>query len=181
VPVIQFALPIGYTFALNPGNQLHHMEREISICTKDDFDQILTEFEQFWEHDRTAALHHPTNIYEFGDSSFVIKDGGTVLAYLFGFLSQTEPVGYVHLLAVRQGFRRQGLARRLYARFEKFARSRGCTRLKAITSPVNGLSIDFHRSIGMMPSGEPNSQGLPVVKDYAGPGLDRVVFLKDIV
>ncbi len=153
---------------------------EISICTKEDFDQVLAEFDQFWEHDRTVALHHPTIVYEFGNSSFVIKEGEMVLAYLFGFLSQTEPVGYVHLLSVRRGFRRKGLANRLYAHFEQFARSRGCTRLKAITSPVNTLSIDFHRSIGMMPSGEPNSQGLPVVKDYAGPGRDRVVFIKDL-
>ena len=153
---------------------------EISICTKEDFDQILTEFDQFWEHDRTAALHHPTIIYEFGNSAFVIKEDGRVLAYLFGFLSQTEYAGYVHLLSVRRGFRRQGLANRLYAHFEQFARSRGCTRLKAITSPTNASSIDFHKSIGMLPSGEPASLGSPAVKDYAGPGRDRVVFIKNI-
>ena len=153
---------------------------EVTICTKEDFNQVLAEFDQFWEHDRTVALHHPTIIYEFGNSAFVIKENGRVLAYLFGFLSQIEPVGYVHLLSVRRGFRRQGLANRLYAHFEQFARSRGCTRLKAITSPVNILSIDFHRSIGMLPTGEPDSRGLPVVKGYAGPGRDRVVFLKDI-
>ena len=156
------------------------MERQITICTKEDFDQVLAEFDQFWEHHRTAALHHPTIIYEFGNSAFVIKEAGRVLAYLFGFLSQTEPVGYVHLLSVRRGFRRQGLANRLYAHFEQYARSRGCSRLKAITSPVNVLSIDFHKGIGMLPSGEPNSQGLPVVKDYAGPDLDRVVFIKNL-
>ena len=153
---------------------------EVTICTKEDFNQVLAEIDQFWEHDRTVALHHPTIIYEFGNSSFVIKENGRVLAYLFGFLSQTEPTGYVHLLSVRRGFRRQGLANRLYAHFELFACSRGCTRLKAITSPVNTLSIDFHRSIGMLPTGEPDSRGLPVVKDYAGPGLDRVVFRKEI-
>ena len=153
---------------------------EVTICTKEDFNQVLAEIDQFWEHDRTVALHHPTIIYEFGNSSFVIKENGRVLAYLFGFLSQTEPTGYVHLLSVRRGYRRQGLANLLYAHFEQFARSRGCTRLKAITSPVNILSIDFHKSIGMLPSGELNSQGLPIVKDYSGPGRDRVVFIKEI-
>jgi GNAT superfamily N-acetyltransferase len=156
------------------------MEREISTCTKEDFDQILTEFDQFWEHDRTAALHHPTIIYEFGDSAFIIKENGKVLAYLFGFLSQAGPIGYVHLLSVRRGYRRQGLANLLYAHLEQYARSRGCTKLKAITSPANQLSIDFHKSIGMLPSGEPDNNGVSVVKDYAGPGIDRVVFLKDL-
>jgi GNAT superfamily N-acetyltransferase len=141
---------------------------------------VLAEFDQFWEHHRTVALHHPTIIYEFGNAAFVIKEAGQVLAYIFGFLSQTEPVGYVHLLSVRRGFRRQGLANRLYAHFEQYARSRGCSRLKAITSPVNVLSIDFHKGIGMLPTGEPDRQGLPIVKDYAGHGLDRVVFIKNL-
>lgn len=156
------------------------MERQITACTKEDFDQVLAEFDEFWEHDRAAALHHPTIIYEFGNTSFVIKQKGKVLAYLFGFLSQTGPTGYVHLLSVRRGYRRQKLANRLYAHFEQYARSHGCTNLKAITSPANTLSIAFHRSIGMLPAGEENRQGLKVVKDYAGPGRDRVVFIKNL-
>jgi GNAT superfamily N-acetyltransferase len=153
---------------------------EITTCSREDFAQILSEFGDFWEHDRAAALHHPTIIYEFGNSAFVVKEGEKVAAYLFGFLSQTEPAGYIHLLAVRRGSRRQGLANRLYAHFEAYARSHGCTRLKAITSPLNTLSIDFHRSIGMMPTGEPDNSGLPVAKNYAGPGKDRVVFIKEM-
>lgn len=153
---------------------------EITPCTKQDFDQILTEFNQFWDHDRVVALHHPTIVNEFGNSAFVIKQDNRVLAYLFGFLSQTGPVGYVHLLAVRQGYRQQGLARQLYARFEQYARGKGCTQLKAITSPVNSLSIAFHKSIGMKLVGDSYAGDTPVVKDYSGPGKDRVVFIKDI-
>lgn len=153
---------------------------KVTNCTKQDFDQILIEFSQFWEHDRTLALHHPTIIYEFGNSAFVIKDGDKVLAYLMGFLSQTEKVGYVHLLAVRQGYRRQGLARQLYEHFTQYALEHGCTKLKAITSPVNKLSIAFHKSIGMKLIGDDIVDGIPVVKDYSGPGKDRVVFMKNI-
>ncbi|MGD0855454.1 MAG: GNAT family N-acetyltransferase [Dehalococcoidia bacterium] len=153
---------------------------EISNCTKQDFDQILTEFNEFWDSDRTLALHHPTLINEFGNSAFIIRDGPKVVAYLFGFLSQTFPIGYIQLLSVRQGYRKQGLARRLYDHFTGFAVARECTKLKAITSPVNTLSIAFHKSIGMMPTGKDTIDGIPVIKDYSGPGKDRVVFIKDI-
>ena len=153
---------------------------EITNCTKQDFDRILTDFGRFWDSDRTIALHHPILLYEFGNSAFVIRQEGEVVAYLFGFLSQTEPVGYIQLLAVRQDHRKQGLGRMLYQHFEQYALEHGCRRLKAITSPVNTLSINFHRSIGMMPTGEPDKQGIPLIKDYSGPGQDRVVFSKDI-
>ena len=153
---------------------------KVTNCTKQDFDQILLEFNQFWDNDRTVALHRPTMIYEFGNSAFVIRDGDRVLAYLMGFLSQTEPVGYVQLLSVRRGCRKQGLARQLYGHFTKFALAHGCRQLKAITSPVNKLSIAFHKSIGMTLADDDTVDGVLVVKNYAGPGKDRVVFMKNI-
>jgi len=153
---------------------------EIAPCTKTDFDQVLTDFAAFWDHERTVALHHPTIINEFGNTAFVIREGDKVTAYLFGFFSQAAPVGYINLLAVRREYRKKGLARSLYAHFEKVAREHGCRQLKAITSPVNTRSIAFHKSIGMMPSGKDIEDGVPVIRDYAGPGKDRVVFIKDI-
>jgi GNAT superfamily N-acetyltransferase len=153
---------------------------DITNCSKEDFDQILTDFGQFWDSDRTVALHHPILIYEFGNSAYIVRHDSKVIAYLFGFLSQTEPAGYIQLIAVRQAYRKQGLGKMLYRHFEQYAVEQGCRRLKAITSPINTLSISFHRSIGMMPTGEPDQQGIPVIKDYSGPGKDRVVFTKDI-
>ena len=153
---------------------------EITLCTQADFGQIVTDYHEFWDHDRVIALHHPTVTNEFGNTAFVIREGETVIAYLFGFFSQTGPVGYVHLIAVRQGYRKQGLARKLYGHFEKIAREHGCKRLKAITSPVNTQSVAFHKSIGMMPSGTDMEGGVPVIRDYSGPGKHRVVFIKEL-
>jgi GNAT superfamily N-acetyltransferase len=153
---------------------------EITICSKTDFDQIVTEYSDFWDYNRTLPLHHPTIINEFGNSAFVIKEGEKVVAYLFGFLSQTGPVGYINLISVRRGYRKKGLGKDLYDHFTKFARENGCIQLKAITSPANTLSIAFHKSIGMMPTGQDNEQGVPVVKDYSGPGQDRFIFIKRI-
>jgi GNAT superfamily N-acetyltransferase len=148
---------------------------EVSNCTKSDFVQIVTEIEDFWGSNRTLYLHHPMLIYEFGNSAYVIREDDKVIAYLFGFLSQTEPAGYVHLIGVRQSHRRRGLGKTLYSNFIKFAREHGCKTIKAITTPSNLSSIAFHKSLGMMPTGKSDHAGIPIIKDYSGPGADRIV------
>jgi len=153
---------------------------EIRHCTKTDYDQIVAQVEDFWGSDRTLGLHHPMFVYEFGNSAYVIKDGDCVAAYLFCFLSQTEPTAYVHLVGVRTAYRRRGLARRLYAHFVAFAQSQGCTELKAITTPDNKESLAFHRAWGMELTGKPNREGIPVVENYAGPGQERVVLRRKL-
>lgn len=152
----------------------------ISDCTKDDLGAIRSDILEFWESDRTLQLHHPMFVHEFGNTAFVVRKGTQVVAYLLGFISQTEPAGYIHLVAVRKGYRGQELARRLYERFTDCVRGKGCTMLKAITSPENAGSIAFHKSIGFELHGSPNSDNIPVVKDYSGKGQDRVVFRKMI-
>ena len=150
----------------------------ITTCSLDDFNQIFADIADFWGHDRTLYLHHPMYVREFGDTAYVIKDGDTVAAYLFGLLSQTHPAAYVKFVAVRPAYRRRGLARSLYDHFIAYARMRDCTEIRAITAPTNAESIAFHRALGMELLGEPDEDGLPVIKDYAGPGRDRVVFRK---
>jgi ribosomal protein S18 acetylase RimI-like enzyme len=149
---------------------------EISLCTEADYAQILRDIVAFWGSERTLHLHQPIFIHEFGNSAFVIRDGQTVAAYLFGLLSQTEPAGYVHLIGVRETYRRRGLGHQLYRRFIAFAKEHGCTAVKAITTPTNHQSIAFHTRLGMQMIGTPNADGVPVVADYSGPGQARTVF-----
>ena len=153
---------------------------EISMCTHEDYNQILDELQEFWGTRDTRHLHHPFLVHEFGNSAFVIRNGAQVVAYLFGFLSQTEPVGYVHTVAVRTSARRQGLAGELFGHFVEFARRHGCRHVKAITMPANLGSIAFHKSLGMGLLGDANIDGIPVLPDYAGCGAPRVVFWKSI-
>jgi GNAT superfamily N-acetyltransferase len=153
---------------------------KITLCTKADFDQIITDFIDFWGDERTKSLHNPILLYEFGNSAYVAKEDNKVIGYLFGFISQTEPVGYVKFIGVRRSNQKRGIGRLLYEHFAEFARAKGCRELKAITSPTNKVSVAFHKSIGMELAGEPNAEGIPVVKNYSGPGIDRVVFRKKI-
>ena len=153
---------------------------EITSCTKRDYDQIVTELSDFWGHSNNRSLHHPLFLNEFGDCAYVIRDGDRVVAYLFGCIASAEPAGYIHLVAVRSSHRHLGLARQLYDHFTSVAVSRGCRQLRAITNPKNAGSIRFHRSLGFQLEGVPDVHGVPVSRDYAGPGGDRVVFRKTL-
>ncbi len=151
----------------------------IEKCTIEDFNEIVRDIADFWGSDRTLHLHQPFLIYEFGNTAFVIKDKGIVAAYLFGFFSQTENAAYVHLLGVREQYQRKGLGSMLYGHFIEIARSHNIHKLKAITTPSNLKSINFHRNkIGMSLIGEPNENGVNIVKNYSGINNDRIVFEK---
>lgn len=161
------------------------METTIAPCTKADFDEILDNLPRFWGEIRVEILrplHHPTFIHEFGDTCFVAKHGEEIVGYLFGFVSQTGPTGYIHLTAVRLDSRNQGVGAKLHSAFGGKARAMGCKHVKAITTPTNKEPIAFHRVLGMRLLGEAKAEQEPepVVKDYAGPGADRVVFWKDV-
>ena len=125
-------------------------------------------------------LHNPVYFYEFGNTAFVVKEEEKVIGYLFGLYSQTSPTAYVKFVGVRASYRKQGVGRALYEYFTMIAKDNGCSELKAITSQNNKISIAFHRSLSMELLGEPNKEGIPVIKDYAGPGHDRVVFRRNI-
>ena len=144
---------------------------DIERCTKTDFDWILNHFGEYWENDATRPRHHPIFVNELGDTALVIRDADTIAAYLFGFIATASPTGYVHMVAAHRRHRREHLASRLYDHFIALARQRGCDRLKATAAPENKLSIDFHLARGM---------SMTTIEDYAGPGIDRVVFLTDI-
>jgi GNAT superfamily N-acetyltransferase len=84
------------------------------------------------------ALHHPLFVHEFGETSLVVRDDdGGVAAYLLGLVAPRPPVGYIHLVDVREDRRRLGLGRLLYDAFESLVRSHGATSLKAIANPSN--------------------------------------------
>ena len=145
---------------------------KIDQATPADYHEIIRDIVDFWGSDRTLRMHNAMYARELSDSSFVIKDGDRVIAYLFGVVAETKKVAYSSLIGVRQSHRRQGLGERLYELFQDHARARGCTRLTAVTDPSNANSIAFHTGkIGMR---------CRIVKDYGGPGEDRAVFEKEL-
>jgi GNAT superfamily N-acetyltransferase len=157
----------------------------IELATHADYLEILDDLADFWGSsgppERTRPYHYPFLVHQFGDTAFVIREEDRVIAYLFGFIATSEPVGYVHLVGVRQTHQRRGLGRSLYDHFEQVARERGCTALKAVVAPFNTDSRAFHEKLGFeWEAGPLDPSGVPVFKDYEGRGHDVSIIRKPI-
>jgi|SRR5215472_1493035 len=140
--------------------------------TKADFDQIVEVIDRWWGGP-ISTFAHPIFFYELGERALVVEEGGRMIGFLLGFVTQ-EPVrtGYVHLVGIHPDFRRRGVGRLLYETFTDACRSSGCVRMKAITTLGNDGSKVFHLALGW---------DAQEVDDYAGPGRRRVVFTKDLL
>ena len=144
---------------------------ETRSLTKADFDYVVTVIDRWWGGPSTA-LAHPMFFYELGGHAQVAVEHGEIVGFLLGFLTTTTPpVGYVHLVGIHPQWRRRGVARTMYERFETECRNAGAKRMKAITTTGNEGSVAFHRALGW------NVEEVP---GYAGPNRARIVFLKDL-
>ncbi len=142
---------------------------ETRALAKADYDQIVRVIDHWWEGP-TSALAHPMFFYELGRLARVVEAEGTLVGFLFGFVTEAH-IGYVHLVGIHPDFRRRGVARLLYATFEGDCREEGCVGLKAITTQGNEGSVRFHKALGWT---------VRDTDDYAGPGRARVVFEKPL-
>jgi len=154
------------------------MMTDVFPIQKADFDQILVDLKDFWgdRHYDVISLHHPMFFFEFADAAFVIKNENKVLAYLLGMVLPDKELAYIHMVGCRDSHKRKGFAGKLYRHFLSVSKQRGCTTAKAITTVKNVSSIEFHKSLGFHLLGDPGTEGIPLVKNYRGPGEDRVVF-----
>ena len=136
---------------------------------KGDFDRIVQVIDWWWGGP-TASLAHPIFFYELGQAARVVEHEDQLIGFLLGFVTPDEdPVGYVHMIGIHPDERRRSVGRRLYESFEDYCRGAGCRRLKAITTPGNEGSVQFHQALGWETKR---------VRDYAGPGRDRIVCTK---
>ena len=54
---------------------------DLDRCTHEDFLEILSDLEDFWGTDRARPVHHPMFMHEFGDTAWVLREDGRVIAY----------------------------------------------------------------------------------------------------
>jgi GNAT superfamily N-acetyltransferase len=118
----------------------------------------------------------------FTNTSFLVEDDdGGLAAFLIGFRSASRPqTAYIHFVGVAPDLQRQGVARDLYERFFAMMREEGCSRVEAITGPINRRSQEFHRVLGFTLAGDTEVDGVPAYLDYDGPGEHRVTFFRPL-
>ena len=129
-----------------------------------DHDRIIAVLDDWFQRPMTAKLP-PLFLDHFYETSRVIEsaDGERLHAFLVGFLSPARPTeAYIHFVGVDPALRGQRLAAGLYEEFFGLATANGRSVVRAITSPVNTVSVAFHRAMGFEVTMPP-------------PGLDKPV------
>jgi L-amino acid N-acyltransferase YncA len=145
------------------------MDLEPRTAEPTDYDEIITVVDDWWGRPIAGSLPR-LFLDHFHRTSLVARTSdGALAGFLIGLVSPSQPGrAYIHFVGVAPTTRGSGLGRRLYEEFFTRTREAGCTRVAAITSPVNTASIAFHRSMGFTVSGP--------VRDHDGPGKDMIVF-----
>jgi len=153
---------------------------DITSCTKADYDQIVTRIQEFWGGDRTLNLHHPM---------FVVRVRQLGLHH-----QRWEPgcglplglhltVGACCLCPSRRGQRAVPAARPGASSVRSFCEVRPHSGLYRAESHHNAWQQGVHCISPIAGNGvdrKTKCDGVQVIKDYAGPGQDRVVFRKTL-
>lgn len=131
--------------------------------------EVLELLPVFWNGRDVRALHHPVWFRQFADAAVTARsEDGALRGYLLACL--TRRVAYVHIIATHPAARGQGVARAMYAAVFSSAAAAGCAVTEAVTTPGNRASVAFHERLGFRAT---------LVPDYAGPGQDRIHFLRE--
>jgi ribosomal protein S18 acetylase RimI-like enzyme len=132
--------------------------------------------------ERNSIYHMFTKF--FRNTSFIVEDhdGGKIMGFLLGFISQTDPNNaYIHFFCVKPGFKKEGIATRLLQNFFEVLRNNGCRKVYLITKPRNKVEVEFYKTLGFKVYGNDKTiviDGLKVIKDYNGPGEHRIIFFR---
>ena len=137
-----------------------------------DYGRVIGRVNVWWSGREMAPMLPQLFFLHFEGTSFVAEsDDDALVAFLCGFLSQTEPEeAYIHFVGVSPEHRGEGVGRLLYERFFDAVRAQGRSLVRCVTSPLNQGSIAFHEALGFEVD--------RVVTDYDGPGEDRTLLVK---
>lgn len=147
-----------------------------------DHEKVVSAMPEWWGGRDLSSSVLKVFFIHFSDTVYIAEIGNKLVGFLVGFMSQSEEeVGYIHFVGVHPQFRRAGLGRLLYEKFYAACSKNGRSIVKSCTSPVNKLSINFHRKMGFeIESGDGIADDVPVTLNYLGKDDPKVLFKKTI-
>ena len=114
-----------------------------------DHARVLAVLSAWWGGRDLSHLLPRLYFQHFNDTSFIVEKDGQLVAFLIGFISQSQThIAYIHFVGVDPDHRQHHLGQALYERFFALARVRGAHEVQAVTAPVNTGSQAFHTRMG---------------------------------
>ncbi|CAG7626269.1 GNAT family N-acetyltransferase [Paenibacillus allorhizosphaerae] len=147
-----------------------------------DYPEVIAVINAWWGGRNMADMLPKLFFVHFQNTSFIVEEKGQILAFLIGFVSQTNTnEGYIHFVGVHPDHRKKGMAKCLYETFFGKIKPLGCNTVRCVTSPVNKNSIMFHTNLGFqVEQGDSEVEGISVHTNYDGKGESRVLFVKKV-
>ncbi len=153
---------------------------EIRNVKSSDYYVISPLINEWWGGRQMSDMLPKLFFDHFNHTSFIAETDGQIIGFLIGFLSQSNTdAAYIHFIGVDPEYRKNHIGKQLYNEFFNVVKKNNRSVVRAVTSPVNKVSIAYHTKMGFdIENGDKELDGMPVFSDYDGPNEDRVLFVK---
>ena len=147
-----------------------------------DHGRIVSVMNNWWDGRDLIWMLPKLFLNHFCSTSYIVERDDDLIAFLIGFLSQSNTKeGYIHFAGVHPDYRGIGIGEYLYEQFYTDCKKNKRDIIKSCTSPVNRGSIEFHKRMGFeIQQGNAEIDGISVTLDYNKPNDPKVLFKKRI-
>ena len=147
-----------------------------------DYENVISVMPGWWGGRDLTSMLPKVFFMHFHNTIYIAELKNELVGFLVGFLSQTEDkVGYIHFAGVHPSYRKAGIGRLLYHKFYDACKTNDRSIVKSCTSPINKLSIKFHKRLGFeIESGDGIIDNVPVTLNYHGENDHKVSFRKEL-
>ncbi|MGP4041004.1 GNAT family N-acetyltransferase [Gracilibacillus sp. D59] len=155
---------------------------KIRNVTSSDYNVISPLIDEWWGRRQMSDKLPKLFFDHFNNTSYIAEKDGEIVGFLIGFLSQSDlDVGYIHFVGVHPNYRKHHIGKRLYKEFFNVVKKNNRNVVRAVTSPINKVSIAYHTKMGFsIENGDKEVDGVSVFSNYDGKHHDRVLFTKVI-
>ncbi|WP_208590635.1 GNAT family N-acetyltransferase [Gracilibacillus suaedae] len=153
---------------------------EIRLVKSSDYNIISPLINDWWGGRQMSDMLPKLFFVHFNNTSFIVEKDGEIVGFLIGFLSQSYVnEAYIHVVGVHPHYRKYGIGNQLYKKFFEVVQKHDRNIVRAVTSPVNKVSIAYHKKMGFeIEEGDSEVDGVPVHTNYDGSTQGRVLFKK---